>query len=827
MPFSSSDAASPVTNANFRALFEAAPGRYLVVDPDLRIVAVSEAYLRATLTVRAQIVGRHLFDVFPDNPDDPAADGTRNLRASLMRVMASKAPDTMAVQKYDIRRPESEGGGFERRYWSVINSPVLNDRGDIAYIIHRAEDVTSFVRLQEEGMLPRLDTTQDVGSQALALDMFQRSQEMDAARQKLRASEQRYELAVQGSNDVLWDWNVKTGDLYWSDRYRTMLDADSDEFTPNLEDSVGRLHLDDKDRVMQALEDHRTLRKAYDVEYRLRANSGRYVWVRARGRGVWDEKGEMVRMLGSLTDITDRKEAEIQLRAAQEDADRASRVKSEFLANMSHELRTPLNSVMGLARILQEDTSASAENREMAGVAFRSASSLLQIVNDILDLSKVESGQLVLENITFSLQEIVDNIRDTIVPLTSEKDLDFKCHYDWEADSYFVGDPMRLGRVIMNLVGNAVKYTEKGGVTLEIKTKHVGGDGAVIECSVKDTGIGIAPDKHELIFDKFSQADSSITRRYGGTGLGLTITKQVVEKMGGTLGVESAEGKGSHFWFCIPVKMTDQRSMLDKGLMRRQPILRLPPEQRKDAAAVRMLVAEDYLLNQALMGKLLPRMGIKSVDIVDDGAAALRALAERPYDMILMDCHMPVLSGYGATETIRKQEAGGPVHIPIIAMTADAMPGTRERCLSAGMDHYISKPIDQDELREIIGRWVTFVDEPKEFVPPDLAALNAFAESEDELEDLIMIFLTQSESDMCKLRAEYADGKKWAQIAHKLKGSAGMIKAQSLQALYESAERLQTAGEQERRQALAAIEAEYAAVREYLYGKSSQGKSRS
>ena len=257
-------------------------------------------------------------------------------------------------------------------------------------------------------------------------------------------------------------------------------------------------------------------------------------------------------MYATARDITELKQMEQQILISKEQAEKASQTKSEFLANMSHELRTPLNSIIGLTRMLYEDKTLDEERRDMVGVANRSAENLLDIVNDILDLSKVEAGKLELETTTFSLQEVVDNIMETILPLSSEKGLAFSYDFSTENLPYLIGDPIRLGRVMMNLIGNAVKYTDEGSVGVDIECRQESESRNVLECSVTDTGIGISQDKLDMVFDKFAQADSSITRRYGGSGLGLAITRQIIEKMGGEIGVESEEGKGSRFWFRIP-----------------------------------------------------------------------------------------------------------------------------------------------------------------------------------------------------------------------------------------------------------------------------------
>lgn len=648
---------------------------------------------------------------------------------------------------------------------------------------------------------------------------------LEAIGRKLRESEELYKLASQGTNDGIWDWDLANNTLYWSPRFNEMLGITDPSFTTSTQEFANRLHPEERDEVVATLGQHMKAGSPYDAEFRIRRDDTSYIWVRNRGASVKGPDGRSVRMTGTITDITDRKLAEHERAVAKELAEKANQAKSEFLANMSHELRTPLNSIIGMSRLVYDDTRLSEEHREMLGVVTRSAENLLTIVNDILDLAKVESGQVELEDIVFYLREVVDNVLEVVMPLSSAKRLGFNCTFPSSHAPYLHGDPTRLSRIMTNLLGNAIKYTEKGEVRVDITWTQPDPQTLVMDFSVTDTGIGIAPEKIDSIFQKFSQADSSITRRFGGTGLGLHITQQLVQKMGGTIGVESRLGEGSRFWVRIPFKTADVRPAENRRAFRHSPINRLSADARKRVDAASILVADDHSLNQVFMRKLLARMGVRQVDFVDNGAEAVAAYQRKPYDIILMDCHMPVKSGFEASEEIRALEKGGNRHIAILAMTADAMSGARERCLSAGMDDYISKPISADELRHIMSQWVTFLDEeisdhasPDSEMAADIGALRAFADDDEELDKLVALFIEQSAAIIRTLEDNCTDGesKAWCEAAHKLKGGAGMVKAERLHRLSGEAETMKIADRGARLEKLAAIRAAFDDARRSL-----------
>lgn len=415
-----------------------------------------------------------------------------------------------------------------------------------------------------------------------------------------------------------------------------------------------------------------------------------------------DSSGELARSLESMSERLVELIQESEQLA--EDAEQSSIAKSEFLASMSHEIRTPMNGVIGLLDILSA-SKLDAQQKHYLKLAQSSASSLLSLINDILDFSKIESGKLALENIDYSLSELLSDFVDVMSHTAAEKGLVLMYQEAGLGHGWITGDAGRLRQVLTNLVGNALKFTDKGEVTLGVELTHENGKNTLL-LSVSDTGIGIAEDKIASLFESFTQADASTTRKYGGTGLGLTISNQLVALMGAdSLQVESQLGKGSRFFFEIEVDMPDAPQVIEviDDTQVQEDDVKGAREQLQQK--MRVLLVEDNPVNQIVAQTLVEAEGYE-VEIAGDGQQAIDKLNGGDFCLVLMDCQMPVMDGYDATRNIREGACGESTKtIPVIAMTANAMQGDKEKCLDSGMDDYISKPIDAEILKQRLEHW--------------------------------------------------------------------------------------------------------------------------
>lgn len=410
-----------------------------------------------------------------------------------------------------------------------------------------------------------------------------------------------------------------------------------------------------------------------------------------------DARGDVWGVLGTYEDITSFKVAEAELIKARNSAEDASKAKSEFLATMSHEIRTPMNGVIGFTDLLLQ-TPLTPEQQSMASTIRDSGRALMTIIDDILDFSRIEAGRISLELTRVDARQIARDALALLQPRAAQKHLQLDVQWPPAVSSIVLGDAGRLRQVLVNLASNALKFTDAGRVIL----RAAEADG-MLRISVEDTGIGITPEQMPRLFAKFTQADSSTTRKYGGAGLGLAISKQLVELMGGQIGAQSEPGVGSTFWFTLPFAQRSDATSTNRVL---KIDARLEPTERRTAGFVqpRVLVVEDHAVNRMLATRLLAKLGCE-VELAENGRIACERTSQRHYDLIFMDCQMPEMDGYEATRAIRERELAEHRHTPIIALTANAMSQDRDRCLEAGMDDYITKPYTAADFERTLQRW--------------------------------------------------------------------------------------------------------------------------
>ncbi len=623
------------TRQVLHAFAEAMPGSLVMTDREFRVIKASPVWLTNFNVTEEEAIGRTVFEIAPDY--------FIRFRGALEKVMGGR----------HIRDPKVKSTQPGQMKWITAElSPWRDEAGEIGGIIIAAQDITEMVL-----NLERAERAEQMLNMALAIT-------------DIHAFDIDYENKIvqksNGDTDLTFFGEVKT-----------------------FEQMAGFESIDSRDRArarqeMEASEAETGLRRA---EYRTNRRDGKEVWVSSVVQVARNEQGAPARAIGAMQDITARKQNEIALVQAKEQAEAANQAKSTFLAIMSHEIRTPLNGVLGMAQAMAVDTLNTIQ-RQRLDVIRQSGETLLAILNDVLDLSKIEAGKLELEEAEFNIDEVARGAHAAFTAIAQKKGLSFDLSVEEGARGVYLGDSTRVRQIVYNLVSNALKFTEEGQVRVVVSRAD---DSLTIK--VSDTGMGIAPDRLAHLFEKFEQEDASTTRRFGGTGLGLAICRELASLMNGSISAESTPGKGSTFSVVLPL-----RRVGDAGAPAAPVSIEEPQDTDLNAPALRILAAEDNTVNQLVLKTLLHQIGVDPT-VVDNGVKALEAWEAGEWDVILMDVQMPELDGPSATRLIRQREAAtGRARTPIIALTANAMSHQVAEYTACGMDGFVAKPIEIGRL---------------------------------------------------------------------------------------------------------------------------------
>ena len=751
---------------------------YILAD-DATIVHVNNAMLERLGLTLDQIIGRRCYEV---------VHGTHEAPPECRQLLCSKDVRQCSADLY----LENLNG-----YFTVTGTPLLNSAGVPVGSVHICHDITNR-KLAEDALLQ---------------------------------SERNYRELIEYARTVIMRWDAN-GDISYINEFgekyfgykrfeligRPMIGT----IIPEV-DSSGRNMRHLLSNIINSTVDY------HEIENENMSRDGRRIWMHWNNTAVCEKDGSLVEVLSIGSDVTARKEAEDRLHETNRylemavqrsnelavQAASANAAKSEFLANMSHEIRTPMNGILAMAGLLTS-TKLTVEQRGYTNIIRKSGKQLMSIINDILDYSKIEARRMGLESVPFNLVDVLNDVMKMLEPSAAEAGLVLSYLIEQDVPALVCGDPVRLRQILLNLTSNGVKFTERGHVTLQVAVELLETEQIVLRFTVADTGIGIKPEQLALVFEPFTQADSSAARRYGGTGLGLSICRQLVGLMGGELTVTSKEGGGSVFGFTAHMRMLSCKEA--EGLMeeeRESELLNQEVVFAEYRGKVKILVVEDNLTNQRVAGALLEKAGFRYA-IVDSGFEALRRLEHERFDLVLMDCQMPGLDGYETTALIRSRDVAVLQHdIPIVAMTANALEGDRDKCLEAGMNDYLSKPIEVTRLVLMLEKWLSLKNSGEYFKKPALqveesslqvAEIPVFDEvdyvrrnlGDRELaQDVMNMFVSSTPgylSDLQKqLDTRNAVGVRMQ--AHTVKGACATIGAELMRMTAQRVEQLSKAGE--------------------------------
>ena len=629
---------SDVAQKMVAEIIASAPISLVMTDREMTVISTSPRWLESRGLVGQQVMGRSLYDLVPQTREKWSAAYDRCL-----------AGEQISAGRVEMVKPDGSTGWLQAEL-----TPWRDAAGEIGGLIITSHDITQMVE---------------------ALESTARSEE-------------RLKLAMEIADLHVWELDYRRRELIKVGAEDTFF-TEAKTYDELFRDIWSTIDPRDLKQVEAAWTRHVETGEPYRPEYRVVRSDDKEVWVQGSAIYQEDDERRPLRMIGAMQNITHRKAAERALVQAKEEAESATHAKSAFLATMSHEIRTPLNGVLGMAQAMAMGDLAE-QQRARLDVIRQSGESLLAILNDVLDLSKIEAGKLELEQAEFDIDETVSSALAAFAATAQAKGLAFTLKVRPSARGVYRGDSVRVRQILYNLVSNALKFTERGGVAVSVALRKGG-----LRLTVTDSGIGVATDKLASLFQKFEQADASTTRRYGGTGLGLAICRDLAQLMGGTISAKSAPGEGATFTVDLPIERL--------GDAPEKPVRQaVEPTAQAEGVALRVLAAEDNAMNQLVLQTLLGQVGVEPV-MVGNGREAVEAWAREPWDLILMDVQMPEMDGPTATGVIRAREsAEGRPRTPIVALTANAMAHQVSEYLQSGMDDFVAKPIEAGRLYAVI-----------------------------------------------------------------------------------------------------------------------------
>ena len=682
------DSQNPVPDEDFQLLFESTPTPLLILRPDdaFTIAGVNDAYLKETLAVRDEIIGRRLFDVFPDNPAVPEADATMNLGASLRYVVATKKPHVMAIQRYDV--PDRDKGGFAFRYWSPVNAPVIGRDGRLLYILHRVENVTDFVlsqqanealREQSRTLAAELGRSEAEGSRrSAALNVTTNAlQRLTADAEAWRVGEEKFKLVTDALPQILW---TALPDGYIDYRNQHFYD-----FTGATRQSTDGgewkmfVHPDDLTSVEETWGRSVATGQPYEMMFRVRQRSGEHRWTLARAIAVRNVDGTILKWVGSNTDIHEKVLAEQELRDA-------NRRKDEFLAMLAHELRNPLAPIRAGAELLPEISADQAKVNHVGSMIRRQIVHVMSLIDDLLEVSRVTQGLVSLDRVNLDYRQVVEESFEQARPLIEAHRHRVTVEVPNEAVCVF-GDQKRLVQILSNLLNNAAKYTPDGGrITVDVRCSS----GEVVT-TVRDNGIGMEPDLLRIAFDLFQQGKRTSERREGGLGMGLALVKSMVEQHGGSVVAKSAgRGMGSTLEVKLPLARGEP-----EAVPANHDIEQTTVEQKRR----RILLVDDNVEVAEALGMVLDIMG-NEVVIEHDAPGALARAKTETFDICVLDIGLPGMDGYELARHLRASPGGqGAV---LVAHTGYGQEEDRRKSEAAGFAHHLVKPVGIQDLQHVL-----------------------------------------------------------------------------------------------------------------------------